>query len=71
MIYGESEAKDCAVQDECSTKQTLACVARNGMMISYFSTYGKSVLPIDSINLPMRKIRSDASWGGKSTYEGI
>lgn len=70
-IYGESPARDCFYEGECDSRWHAGCTSRNGMMISYFSTSGKDVLPRSKSALPIHKISKDASWGGRSEYDGI
>lgn len=65
-MYGESPSKDCFYENECDSRWHVGCTARHGMMISYFSANGGSVLPTVSSDIPLSGISSDASWGGKS-----
>ena len=41
------------------------------MMIPYFSTSEKEPYPTSKSSLPIHKIKSDASWGGKTEANNI
>jgi len=70
-IYGESLARDCLVENECASASHDGCKPRNGLMIGYYSTAGKDVLPDSESALPIHKIKKDGSYGGLTTYDGV
>ncbi len=69
-FYGETDQRDCQVQDECRWDDTRNhCQERTGILISYFSRGGKPPMIKKKSMLPYHKIKTDASFGGKTYYE--
>lgn len=72
-MYGETEARDCFFENECKMggRNHAGCVDRSGLMISTFMKAGKEPLPKSSTAIPIHKIKTDGSYGGKSTYTNL
>ncbi len=70
-MYGESPSRDCFYENECDNRWHVGCTARHGMMISYFSSGGASILPRVTSDIPHSHINKDASWGGRSEYDNL
>lgn len=71
QMYGDSPSRDCFYENECDTRWHVGCTARSGMMISYFSAGGGSIIPRLSSDIPIFDVTSDASWGGRSEYDNL
>lgn len=41
------------------------------MMLPYFANKGKDPFPRKKSDIPLHKIKSDASWGGIAEFENI
>ncbi len=67
-IYGETEATDCPFENYCDTYTMDSCIDKYGAQIPYVSTAGKDIFPTSPSSLPLKKIKSDASYGGSSLY---
>lgn len=70
-IYASSPIEDCPVDPRTNTKLDCYCVNKYGMLLSYFSLEGKPPYPRSKILLPIRKIKTDALWGGVTNFHDI
>lgn len=72
-FYGETEARDCKVENICEDEQTRPwyCVTRTAVMPSNYANHHKPALIISSPAWPQYKIKADASFGGKTQYENL
>jgi len=64
FIFGETEAKDCEVKDECLTQNHEGCIDKVGMLLPYFTEHEKDPMPNSTLALPMNSINSNALAGG-------
>ena len=64
VIFGETDGKDCAVQDEYLTQNHEGCIDKAGMLLPYFTEFGKDPMPKSILALPMNSIKSNALAGG-------
>lgn len=71
-IYGETEVPDCpkdsagkVISGQCK------CQDKHAMLLSYFTKAGKPPFPRSKILLPIRKIKSDSTFGGVTEYENL
>lgn len=71
VFYGETEARDCLVENECLKVNSPACRERSAIQIAYFAKAGKDPLPKSEVKIPIHKIKADASYGGKITYRNL
>ena len=67
-FYGESEAMDCSIENECLKTSHEGCKDRAGIQLSYFARAGKDPLPKAASKIPVHKIKTDSSYGGKTVY---
>lgn len=73
-FYGETDARDCPMQNYCllsGNSNDKICDERTALVISYFSTGGKPPVIKMITDLPYHKVKSDASWGGRTYYENL
>lgn len=45
VMYGETEARDCFYENECTKRKHMGCRDRSGLWPGYFSKSGKDPLP--------------------------
>ena len=63
-IFGESPIED-------RVDGVGKCQDKFGFMLSYFALKPKPPYPRSTVLLPIRKIKSDAAWGGKTLFENV
>ncbi|CDW80878.1 ipt tig domain containing protein [Stylonychia lemnae] len=71
FFYGESDARDCMIENECHTQNSYACIHKSALQLAYFAIEGKEPLPKSECLIPISKIKRDASYGGKTTYTNL
>ena len=69
-IYATGPALDCPTPPTGYSKECL-CVDKYGMLLSYFSRAAKPPFPRSKVLLPIRKIKSDATWGGITNFHDM
>lgn len=68
QYFGETEHKDCEVEDECLTNPD-TCVHKSAMMLPLFLV--DYTLPFPVNTNPVDVINHDAAWGGKTDFKDI
>lgn len=71
-IYGESPAPDCPkfpngtiIRHQCN------CIDKFGMMLSHTTFGAKEPYPRGPPKLPIRKIKTDSTWAGKTEFKNL
>lgn len=71
-FYGETEARDCVSEKVCLTNEyARGCSDKNAIMPSSYANHNKPPVITAPPVWPQYKIKSDASFGGKTTYENL
>ncbi len=48
-IIGETDAKDCNSRTECDSEPHDGCINKVGLILPYFSEFGKEIMPNSSL----------------------
>jgi hypothetical protein len=66
FFYGETAARDCKKQNECTTlgMDDFACKSRGAIMLSQFIRGAKVPMPTMHSAIPIHEVGHDSAWGG-------